>query len=82
MINLYEPRAVRNESGTFAGREPNFSVKHVSSEVIVTIGALRNRFFNKKELEENFTEVINTVETTASKSSLTLKDVLSTVRSI
>lgn len=75
-INLYEPRALRSESIGIVWREPNFSVKHASCEVIVTIGALRNRFFDKKELEEDFNKVVSALETRARESSFALKEIL------
>jgi hypothetical protein len=73
-INIYDPR-VLEKPGVKA--EPNISVSHTSCELVVTLGATRNRFFDATELENDFKTIMDSVENIIKENMLKSKNVLS-----
>jgi len=58
-INIYDPGMVEKIGVRI---EPNVSVKHTSCELVVTVGATRNRFFDVGELEKDFNTIVDSIE--------------------
>lgn len=73
-INIYDLRILEK---TRFRVEPNVSVTHTSCELVVTVGATRNRFFDAEELEKDFKAIIDSIENITKENILRSKDVIS-----
>ncbi|MDI6886060.1 MAG: hypothetical protein QMD22_06910 [archaeon] len=72
-MNIYDPRII--EKIGFRA-EPNISVKHTSCELVVTVGATRNRFFDVEELEKDFNKIVESIEGITKENISRAKEVL------
>jgi hypothetical protein len=73
-MNMYDPR-ILEKTGFRA--EPNVSVTHTSCELVVTVGATRNMFFDAEELEKDFKTIVDSIEDITKENILRSKDVIS-----
>lgn len=71
-INIYDHR-ILDKPGYET--EPNISFVHTSCELIITVGTTRNRFFELNILENDFNNIVDSIEKIKSDNALNVKDI-------